>query len=224
LTSFFTRVSFSFALPSVEKNPALLLQAAYHALQKYPFLRFRFIGDGHLKSSLELLSKRMNIDSAVEFIGWISSDQLPLYLSDLDIVVNPSLRGWSETFCISNIEVMSMGIPLITFGVGGNRFWVILLFSFLSLSVGIGEYVYPSTDSGSSSSSFSYFDITNNAVVLNTAAPEAMSDAILHLATNPLLARTLGNNGRESLKVYFTIERQMKQYENLYDAIFETLN
>jgi hypothetical protein len=33
--------------------------------------------------------------------------------------VNPSLRGWSETFCISNIEGMSMELPLVTYAVGG---------------------------------------------------------------------------------------------------------
>jgi hypothetical protein len=37
----------------------------------------------------------------------------------MDVVVNPSLRAWSETFCIVNIEVMAMEIPLITFAVGG---------------------------------------------------------------------------------------------------------
>jgi glycosyltransferase involved in cell wall biosynthesis len=163
----------------------------------------------------------MNIDYAVEFIGWIPSEQLPLYLSDLDMVVNPSLRGWSETFCISNIEVMSMGIPLITFAVGGTDVLFLCLFS--SLFVGIGEYVFPSVTSRNSLSGPSYYEVTENAVVLNTAAPEAMSDAILHLATNPILARTIGNKGRDSLKIYFTLDRQMKQYENLYDSIFENL-
>jgi glycosyltransferase involved in cell wall biosynthesis len=89
-------------------------------LEKYPFIRFRFIGDGVLRKPLEQLSKRLGIDHAVDFTGWISSKDLPNYLLDLDIVINPSLRGWSETFCISNIEIMSLGIPIVTFAVGGN--------------------------------------------------------------------------------------------------------
>ena len=106
----------------VEKNPGLVLQAAYFALQQFPFLRFRFIGDGILKPHLEALARRLGIDHAVDFTGWISSEDLPKYLADLDIVINPSLRGWSETFCISNIEIMSMGIPIITFAVGGKNY------------------------------------------------------------------------------------------------------
>jgi glycosyltransferase involved in cell wall biosynthesis len=98
-----------------------VLQAAYHALKSNPFLRFRFIGDGILRKPLETLAKRLGIHYAVDFTGWVSSTDLPLYLADVDIILNPSLRGWSETFCISNIEAMSMGIPLITFGVGGNE-------------------------------------------------------------------------------------------------------
>jgi hypothetical protein len=31
-----------------------------------------------------------------------------------------SLRAWGETFCVANIEVMSLQIPLITFSVGGK--------------------------------------------------------------------------------------------------------
>jgi len=58
----------------------------------------------------------------VEFKGWISDQEtLARILISLDVVVNPSLRAWSETFCISNIEAMSLGIPLVTFAVGGQH-------------------------------------------------------------------------------------------------------
>jgi glycosyltransferase involved in cell wall biosynthesis len=98
----------------------LFLQSAYYILQEFPFARFRFIGSGPLTKSLKMLTKRLNIDYAIEFTGWIASKDLPKYLMDVDIVLNPSLRGWSETFCITNIEVMYLGIPLVTFAVGGN--------------------------------------------------------------------------------------------------------
>jgi glycosyltransferase involved in cell wall biosynthesis len=86
----------------------------------------------------------LGIEHAVEFIGWVSTTELPRYLSDLDILVNPSLRGWSETFCISNIEGMSMELPLVTFAVGGNEIFFFLfcsicnyIFSFLKALVSI---------------------------------------------------------------------------------------
>jgi glycosyltransferase involved in cell wall biosynthesis len=70
---------------------------------------------------------------------------------------------------------------------------------------------------------FGLFDVSDNAVILNSAHPQAISDAILALVTNPGLARMIGENGRNSILPYFSVERQMRQYENLYDAIFELL-
>jgi glycosyltransferase involved in cell wall biosynthesis len=227
-----------------EKNPGLLLQAAYHALKRNPFLRFRFIGDGILRKPLETLAKRLGIDYAVDFTGWVSSMDLPHYLADVDIILNPSLRGWSETFCISNIEAMSMGIPLITFGVGGKTLFC-SHFSFNQLVFeGIGEYIQLSTEVKDALShspedfrtqqlsrsyydnrtQFSGFDIADNAVLLNSANPMNIADAIITLSSNPTLAKQLGENGRRSLVPYFSVERQMKQYENLYDAVFELLS
>ncbi len=53
-------------------------------------------------------------------IGWLSGDDYLQALSSLTLVVNPSLRAWSETFCIANIEAMAMGKPIVTFAVGGE--------------------------------------------------------------------------------------------------------
>ena len=85
----------------------------------YPFARFTVIGSGVLLESLKELAIRLEISWYVHFTGWIG-DQLPHVLSGIDIIINTSLRAWSETFCIANIEVMSMEIPLITFAVGGK--------------------------------------------------------------------------------------------------------
>jgi glycosyltransferase involved in cell wall biosynthesis len=42
---------------------------------------------------------------------------LPSVIAGLDVVVNPSFY---ETFCIANLEVLAMEIPLITFAAGGG--------------------------------------------------------------------------------------------------------
>eukprot|EP01038_Epipyxis_sp_PR26KG_P012844 gene12844-17218_t len=101
----------------IEKNPGLMLQAAAEILKSYPHARFSIIGDGVLLHDLKLLCDKLGISWAVHFFGWVVED-LPQVLAGLDVMINPSLRGWSETFCISNIESMSMRIPLVTFGVG----------------------------------------------------------------------------------------------------------
>ena len=109
-----------FARLAPEKNPGLFFLAAEKILLINPFVRFTVVGDGDLKTYLENLCSRLGILWAVHFTGWIKEEDLPRILKGLDVVVNPSLRGWSETFCIANIEAMSMGIPLVTFAVGGK--------------------------------------------------------------------------------------------------------
>ena len=104
----------------IEKNPGLFVLSAKEILSTYPFARFTVIGDGELRSDLEHLARRLEIDWAFHFTGWVGS-ALPEVLKGIDIIINTSLRAWSETFCISNLEVMSMQIPLVTFAVGGKK-------------------------------------------------------------------------------------------------------
>lgn len=182
---------------SPEKSPGLFLQAAEKILQLYPFARFTFVGDGVLSESLKQLAERLKIRWAVTFLGWVSDD-LPQLLKTFDIVVNPSLRAWSETFCIANIEVMSMEVPLVTFGVGG-----------------IGEYVRGPTGSSSNAT----FTVTSNAVLVNIATPEAIADAVHYLILYPSERTRLGKEGRRSVEKFFTVERQMEQYSRLYTQL-----
>ena len=103
---------------SAEKNPGLFLLSAAKILSVNPFIRFTIVGDGDLRPHLEDLGHRLGISWAIHFTGWIKEELLPNVLKGFDVVINTSLK---ETFCIANIEVMSMGIPLITFAVGGKR-------------------------------------------------------------------------------------------------------
>ena len=86
---------FSFIFTS-EKNPGLFLQAAHEILQAHPFARFTIVGDGVLRGPLEELAARLQISWAVHFTGWASAADLPKMLAGVDIVINPSLRAWSE--------------------------------------------------------------------------------------------------------------------------------
>ena len=104
---------------SAEKNPGLFLQSAEKILRHNPFIRFTMVGDGDLRPYLENLASRLGISWAVHFTGWLSAEDIPRVIRGFTVLVNPSLRAWSETFCIANIEAMSMRVPLVTFAVGG---------------------------------------------------------------------------------------------------------
>jgi glycosyltransferase involved in cell wall biosynthesis len=62
--------------------------------------------------------------------------------------------------------------------------------------------------------------LTHNALVVDSANPVSLAEGILHLINNPAIAREIGRNGRLSLLEYFTVERQMEQYEGLYESMY----
>jgi len=179
------------------------MQAAYEILQLHPLARFTLVGDGAIRSSLEDLAARLKITHAVHFAGWVSATDLPALLAGVDIVINPSLRAWSETFCIANIEVMSMAVPLVTFAVGG-----------------IGEYVQDPaliTDhSISFNDSSGDFSVSKNAVVVHRATPMAVARATNHLILHPELRQSIGLAARETVVAHFGVQRQMQEYADLY--------
>eukprot|EP01033_Poteriospumella_lacustris_P009871 gene9871-7070_t len=169
----------------------------------YPFARFRFIGDGPLRGDLEALVARLGLADVFEFVGWVADEAMPAALAQVDAVVNPSLRAWSETFCIANVEALAMARPLVTFAVGG-----------------IGEYVRRPNASAAAEGAAALWSVAENAVLVHVADPRVLA-AALHatLLSQPQEALRLGERGRASVERHFTPQRQLAQYARLYAAV-----
>ena len=60
------------------------------------------------------------------------------------------------------------------------------------------------------------FSISSNAVVVNQATPHALAKAAYYLIRHPNISKSIGKQGRNTVLSYYTIQRQMKQYEELY--------
>ena len=113
----------------VEKNGVGdLIEAMAMVSAKIPDARLKIIGDGNLMESLKLkvennrakpssgLYGHLGLENKVEFLGEISNESLPKYLSMADVFVRPSL---SEGLGISFLEAMASGLPIIGTPVGG---------------------------------------------------------------------------------------------------------
>mgnify|MGYP001336775659 CR=1 FL=1 len=87
----------------------------------------------------------------------------------------------------------------------------------IKLQLGVGEYVIAPEKSGTADEPL--FTITPNVVLVNEASPQALADATLTLALDPILRHQLGTNGFLSIRKHFTRERQMRQYEDLYTEL-----
>ena len=100
-----------------EKSPGIFVRAAA-IVQAQMDADFIMIGDGPLRTEIAALAAR--IGARVNFTGWVDRSRLPLLLENVDVVMQPTLRHQAETYCISNVEAMAAGIPIVTFAVGGQ--------------------------------------------------------------------------------------------------------
>ncbi|MSU56219.1 MAG: glycosyltransferase family 1 protein [Candidatus Taylorbacteria bacterium] len=74
------------------------------------------LGTGSLEESLKSKVQSAKLEKRVQFLGFISNQELPQYLHIADIFCRPSL---SEGLGISFLEAMAAGLPVIATSVGG---------------------------------------------------------------------------------------------------------
>lgn len=77
---------------------------------------FKILGAGELEAKLKQLTRNLNLENRVEFLGLVSPENIPAHLHDADIFVRPSL---SEGMGNSFIEAMAAGLPVIATPAGG---------------------------------------------------------------------------------------------------------
>jgi glycosyltransferase involved in cell wall biosynthesis len=77
---------------------------------------FVIVGDGPLRASLEDMASKSPVGQRILFTG--SRRDIPLILRGLDIFVLPSV--W-EALPIAAIESIAMGVPVVSYDVGGTR-------------------------------------------------------------------------------------------------------
>ena len=82
----------------------------------------KILGTGHLGKTLKLKVKSLKLENRVEFLGFVSPQEIPVYLHNSDIFVRPSL---SEGMGSSFIEAMAVGVPIIATQVGGIKDFLI---------------------------------------------------------------------------------------------------
>ncbi|OQR85941.1 hypothetical protein ACHHYP_11166 [Achlya hypogyna] len=92
----------------------LLTTTANSTTSAMPCMDFRWVGDG---ADIDYYRRY-----PITLLGGIYNEtDLVRELQSWDIAVHPGLQ---ETFCIANVEVMAVGLPLVTFGVAGTTEYV----------------------------------------------------------------------------------------------------
>lgn len=75
----------------------------------------KIAGDGDERPQLEQLARDLGIAERVAFIGKIGSEEVPDFLSELDVLLLPSrtTATWKEQFGRVLVEAMAVGVPVI---------------------------------------------------------------------------------------------------------------
>jgi glycosyltransferase involved in cell wall biosynthesis len=98
------------------KGVGLLLEAFAKCHAEDPTLHLSFIGEGTLAPSLRQRAHELDITDAVTFHGPLTPDQTLHTMAEHDLLVHPSRH---ETFGMTIIEAIAVGIPVLVTRCGG---------------------------------------------------------------------------------------------------------
>lgn len=154
-----------------------------------PRMKLVVVGDGHLRSSLEDLSRILNIESDVAFVG--NSDKVVELIGQVDVV---ALTSKNEGTPLSLIEAMASGAPVVAAAVGG----VIDL-------LGRPERI---THEG--------FQVCERGIAVASRSPDDFARALIYLAQNEKLRERLSEAGRQFVQENYSIDRLEKDIAQLY--------
>ena len=88
--------------------------------ENYKKIRLLIYGKGELKNKLEDLTKELQIEDKVIFKGYISNEDVPKALNEMDIFVVPSILD-SESFGVAAVEAMACEVPVIVSDADGLK-------------------------------------------------------------------------------------------------------
>ena len=102
-----------------EKNLSFLLQSFAGIAKLIPNLYLLIVGGGkkQFEEEVQSLILQLGISNRVHSTGMISYDDIPAYLAMCDVFVTTSV---SETFGMSTVEAMSVGLPIMAIDAAGT--------------------------------------------------------------------------------------------------------
>ena len=103
---------------SPAKSVHVLIHSVKSLIASIPDIQVTIAGDGPAKKSLERLTKKLNLDHIITFVGRVSEQEKIRLYQNTWVFVNPSLiEGWG----ITTIEANASGTPVVASNVAGLR-------------------------------------------------------------------------------------------------------
>jgi glycosyltransferase involved in cell wall biosynthesis len=169
------------------KDPDLLLEAAALTLRGHPNASFAMVGDGELRSDLEIQLTQRRLERAIQLMGW-RRDLFDFY-SEIDVLV---LTSKHEGTPLVLLEAMASWKPFVATNVGGV----------VDLMAGS-----PLAAEG--------LQIFDNGILTDCRA-ESVAAAIAYLLDRPDEAWAMGRAGRAFASKHFANGKAVEKLEDLY--------
>ena len=97
----------------------ILIKAFSALVEKgYSKVRLEIAGVGYQAEELKALTRSLNIEEKVSFLGWVENNDVPKLLNKFDLYVAPSCLD-SESFGVAIVEASACALPVIVSNVGG---------------------------------------------------------------------------------------------------------
>lgn len=101
-------------------NQELIINSLQKIINKYPNVKFVFIGDGYLRPKYEEMVTNLNLENNCEFLGWQTPEQIAKWLKKSMIFVSSARSDGNN---ISLNEAMACGCFPICTDIPANRQW-----------------------------------------------------------------------------------------------------
>lgn len=100
------------------KSLHVFILSASRIIEKYPDVQFVIAGDGEEREKLSQLTKQLNLESNITFLGKVSQEEKRDLMQKAWVFVNPSfMEGWGITV----LEANACGTPVVASDVPGLR-------------------------------------------------------------------------------------------------------
>ena len=102
---------------SGQKGIPLLIEAAARLIDVGKNFRLTLVGDGEMRSEIEAMIRRLNLQDVVTITGWASSDKVIDYLVGSRAMILPS---FAEGLPVVIMEALALGRPVVVTAIAGT--------------------------------------------------------------------------------------------------------
>jgi colanic acid/amylovoran biosynthesis glycosyltransferase len=154
-------------------------------------VKYKIIGDGPLRNSLQRLVEELQVSQHVLFLGWQQQEEVAVELAAADILLAPSVTsrdGDQEGIPVVLMEAMAMGLPVVS-----------------TLHSGIPELAQ---------NGISGFLVPERDV-------DALASTLRYLIDHPEIWPQMGKAGREFVEKHYNAQDLQEQLEALYSSLLQ---